>query len=360
LSHEQVCREKQGRLAKLARWLRGADAEAAAHRMPIHLRDHFAHRSRQIEFIGVWDTVRAFGGPFDELLEGLDKLLCLTFADTKLAENVSYGAQALAIDEARRTFSPILWEEDARVTQVWFTGAHSDVGGGYEKQGLAAQTLHWMMDQVGDRLRFTEHALEEARAEANPHGGLHDSRSGTALFYRYLPREIRGGTIDESVFDRLRHGTGDYAPTNLGCADGTGVERASFADSTNAKIPVVARLRSTLHALTVAALSIGVIAVALFVKAEPASTDPSEGIVDAIISGATAISTHVSPFDALDGRIHGLAALARTHWQVSLAILFAVAALVGICWLLERKQVGMAKRHWVTVRDRESGRDDRS
>ena len=50
---------------------------------------------------------------------------------------------ALAIDETRLKFAPTFWEapadradaptEDPRVKQVWFEGAHSDVGGGYQR-----------------------------------------------------------------------------------------------------------------------------------------------------------------------------------------------------------------------------------
>jgi hypothetical protein len=34
--------------------------------------------------------------------------------------------------------------EDPRVKQVWFEGAHSDVGGGYGETGLSDTTLLWM------------------------------------------------------------------------------------------------------------------------------------------------------------------------------------------------------------------------
>ena len=58
------------------------------------------------------------------------------------------------MDETRLKFAPTFWEapeepsgaptEDARVKQVWFEGAHSDVGGGYRQTGLSDTALLWM------------------------------------------------------------------------------------------------------------------------------------------------------------------------------------------------------------------------
>ena len=45
-------------------------------------------------------------------------------------------------DDERYTFHPVLWNErgagdSERITQVWFAGMHSDVGGGYPDSGLS-------------------------------------------------------------------------------------------------------------------------------------------------------------------------------------------------------------------------------
>ena len=64
------------------------------------------------------------------------------FHDTDLSTTVGAAFQALAIDEKRRPFEPTLWrqQEDAkgqRLEQVWFTGVHCYVGGGYLDGALA-------------------------------------------------------------------------------------------------------------------------------------------------------------------------------------------------------------------------------
>ena len=71
-----------------------------------------------------------------------------------LRESAEHFAE-LAIDETRLVFAPTLWEisadapagtstHDERVKQVWFEGAHADVGGGYPETGLSDTALLWM------------------------------------------------------------------------------------------------------------------------------------------------------------------------------------------------------------------------
>jgi uncharacterized protein (DUF2235 family) len=103
----------------------------------------------QIRFIGVWDTVAAYGMPMDEMTQGISKWLWpLELPDCNLNRaRVQRACQALALDEERTTFHPVLWNErispaqvfnpdeerfikDEKLSQVWFAGVHSNVGGG--------------------------------------------------------------------------------------------------------------------------------------------------------------------------------------------------------------------------------------
>ena len=106
----------------------------------------------QVSFLGVFDTVGALGVP------GLQQ--APRFHDVQLSGQVLRARHALAIDETRLKFAPTFWEapadadtdtdraeastEDPRVKQVWFEGAHSDVGGGYRDTGLSDTSLLWM------------------------------------------------------------------------------------------------------------------------------------------------------------------------------------------------------------------------
>ena len=115
-----------------------------------------------IEFIGVWDTVDAYGLPMDELAILWDRFIYpLYFPDYTLSPIVKRACHAVSVDDERLTFHPVLWDEGpepglvaagkvspGRIEQVWFPGVHSDVGGGYSKDLLALVTLDWMISKV--------------------------------------------------------------------------------------------------------------------------------------------------------------------------------------------------------------------
>ena len=183
-----------------------------------------------IHFIGVWDTVDAVGSPF-----GLANVINTTiwrfkFPDTKLSPLVAAACHALAVDEARASFTPVLWDESVedhvqpRIEQVWFGGAHSNVGGGYPRQGMSIVALDWMMTHAEHRgLRFLAAERESYRGAADANDKAYDSRSGFGTFYRWGPRDIericeRCGVIPKvhrTVFERIARNTEGYAPGSL-------------------------------------------------------------------------------------------------------------------------------------------------
>jgi uncharacterized protein (DUF2235 family) len=166
-------------------------------------RRSYSHETR-IRFIGVWDTVGALGIP----LSGLRWVNAFNrrwrFHDTDLSTTVDAAFQALAIDEQRRPFEPAVWRQqddakDQRLEQVWFTGVHCDVGGGYTDGALADIALLWMADRARScGLGFQSDAFpsvapagatnEVVVVGPDAMGELHDSR--TAL-YRLVPPFVR-------------------------------------------------------------------------------------------------------------------------------------------------------------------------
>jgi uncharacterized protein (DUF2235 family) len=190
-----------------------------------------------VHFIGVWDTVVAYGLPVDELTQAVDKWVWpMTFRDKSLLPNVRCARHALSIDDERRTFFPLPWdevyeaellEEDPtlpadRLLQVWFAGVHANVGGGYPDDSLSYVPLCWMIEQAsvkGLRLRKDIVSLQAGLATAA--GRLYDSRSGLGIFYRYQPRDASAliwgqrPLIHHSVVTRMALGTDGYAPISL-------------------------------------------------------------------------------------------------------------------------------------------------
>jgi glutathione S-transferase len=101
----------------------------------------------KVTAVGVWDTVGAYGIPVYNPFH-VSRLDIFKFANTTLSPSVENGFHAVAIDEERTDFVPTLWDDRAGVEQVWFGGAHADVGGGYPGPVLPLYALGWMVDRL--------------------------------------------------------------------------------------------------------------------------------------------------------------------------------------------------------------------
>lgn len=130
-----------------------------------------------IEFIGVFDTVESVG--LEQIFLGTEVI-----SDNKVKRGVHFVRHAMAIDESRWTFEPrpYLGTEDSsepgavpRLKQVWFPGAHSDVGGGYQESGLSDLVLFWMIEEML-QLPHPPKCIADWDAELapDPHGHRHD------------------------------------------------------------------------------------------------------------------------------------------------------------------------------------------
>lgn len=154
-----------------------------------------------IEFVGVWDTVKATN----------DR----DWDDDVLSANVARGYHALAIDE-RRVFFPVLrWKSEARVDETWFAGGHSDVGGGTGDSGLSDVALRWMMRAATRHgLRFSA-TWARTHLHPRPEAALHAALEGVWIPFGYRTRPIRAeDAVHASVRTRLA-GVPGYRPANL-------------------------------------------------------------------------------------------------------------------------------------------------
>jgi uncharacterized protein (DUF2235 family) len=182
-------------------------------------RDH-SHAGREVHFVGAWDTVGAMGIPFSFLGLFQDKD---EFYDTKIGRNVRIARHALAIDEFRRDFEPTIWQPrpGLDLTQVWFAGAHSDVGGSYrpDRDGslLADYPLKWMIHEAASAGLVLESHLRR-NLNPNPIATLHRSRRNFYRLKKTLRRPIdhdQGEVrIHQSVQDRWNKDP-KYRPQNL-------------------------------------------------------------------------------------------------------------------------------------------------
>jgi len=134
-------------------------------------------RSVEIEFVGLWDSVSALGVPdytvdYRPSVNRYGDQIC----------NIKRLAHVVSADDNRaQSFSPMLMthkglieECDARksiedtVTEVWFAGAHSDVGGSYRNTHIGGVSLNWMIKRVPEIIpRQTEVFSNELDATNN-------------------------------------------------------------------------------------------------------------------------------------------------------------------------------------------------
>ena len=178
----------------------------------------------KIRFLGVWDTVAALGVPIKSIDVVVDKvpLFKHSYHDLKLSESVENAYQALAIDDERKTFHPVLWNPDIAdwqtMKQVWFCGMHTDVGGGYKEPQLSDIALGWMVGMAeGHGLMIHPHHRVEITGDAD--GLMHDSRGTwlTGLYRRAersWPSDTHGNpTVHTSVTERTHNRDNEGDPT---------------------------------------------------------------------------------------------------------------------------------------------------
>jgi uncharacterized protein (DUF2235 family) len=217
---------------------------------------------KHIRFLGVWDTVAAYGLPLDEMTRGVSRWLVPLELPTHTFDRVRVlrGCQALSLDEERTTFHPELWDEkivppsafdpdqkrhiaDEQISQVWFAGVHSNVGGGYPDDALAYIPLVWMMNEAqrcGLKFKSDQSnppadpdAFKNAISRADKDGRIYDPRAGLGAYYRYGPRKlvqlcnykyskkeddevtIERPKIHETVFRRIGNHAHAYSPVGL-------------------------------------------------------------------------------------------------------------------------------------------------
>ena len=100
-----------------------------------------------IEFLGVFDTVAAIKGSRDFKARTYPKNTIL-FENGDIKDYIKQVYHCVAIDENRLMFQPTLFNKNDRVKEVWFAGAHSDIGGGFEQRGLSDLVLTYMLNRL--------------------------------------------------------------------------------------------------------------------------------------------------------------------------------------------------------------------
>lgn len=174
-----------------------------------------------VKVLGLWDTVEALGPQNffpSTVWVGLQPNFPKVNIDSKNGRygerlcNVEKAYHAVSLDDNRATiFTPLLLtrkhlfidcqycdgtspmlDKNGRIREnhlkeVWFSGAHSDVGGGYLDSSLNGVSLNWMIEQ----LKGTNLLPDNAAVRQDVYGSSHNPRSGLwALLYPNVNRNI--------------------------------------------------------------------------------------------------------------------------------------------------------------------------
>ena len=167
-----------------------------------------------IEFLGVWDTVAAYGLPVDELTRGWERWVWpMLPKDRRVSARVRRACHALALDDERQTFFPLLWTEHEEPQNACVharrPGAnHAGVVRRHalqRRRRLSRRQPGARAPGVDGRARPASAACGSGRRCAAPDGRIprdwvdravvtapmHDSRRGLGGYYRYHPRPRR-------------------------------------------------------------------------------------------------------------------------------------------------------------------------
>ena len=149
------------------------------------------HAEVPIEMIGVWDTVKSLGINAPVLWRL--SVPRHAFHNHELGAAVKHGYQALALNESRVAYKPVLWDSTrdvpGHVEQMWFPGTHGDVGGqlgGFEAaRPLANIPLVWLLARAeesglplppGWNLRFAQDPTAPSVGTWRGHGRVFMTR----------------------------------------------------------------------------------------------------------------------------------------------------------------------------------------
>jgi hypothetical protein len=194
-----------------------------------------------ITVLGCWDTVGAFG--IGKNIAGIEFQKMDLFKDLTVPDNVEQAYHMVAMDEMREEFQPTLMEPNpvapGRIVEVWFSGDHANIGGGWATTKLSDQTLDFLLKHTSSGYATDEtmapgeegwgmylsaanastKSLTEAERkdtfEVEP-DALGQLRRWDSAMYNYTERKLPNhAVISESVFERMQKARPLYAPKSL-------------------------------------------------------------------------------------------------------------------------------------------------
>lgn len=164
----------------------------------------YCHSGVKIEMVGVWDTVKALGLRWPVVWRWTQPQH--NFHNHHLGDSIRHGYQALALDETRLAFEPVMWacppDWQGGMEQMWFRGCHSDIGGnlgGYTAaRPLSNIPLVWMLEKLaGCEVRLPDNYA--SRFITDPQAPSVGSYRGWSKLFLWRRRRRIGNDASESL-----------------------------------------------------------------------------------------------------------------------------------------------------------------
>ncbi|KAG2150049.1 hypothetical protein BD769DRAFT_1410224 [Suillus cothurnatus] len=166
--------------------------------------------SFSIKCVGVFDTVGSVGLPEELTHKSPSTKSIFGFPNNELGEHIERAYQALAINETRLDFNccKFMQTDGGRrkgqiLKQCWFSGDHSDIGGGWKAHDLSDLTLAWMVANISDMLSIDIEYISSLLDPVAPWGEQqpHDPRTGIFVLSKECNRRL------PTVKDDITHET---------------------------------------------------------------------------------------------------------------------------------------------------------
>lgn len=176
----------------------------------------------EIDLLGLWDTVEALGfvqtnQAILRNLFGVEEDINVSYPNHRYIDqvcNVKRALHAVALDDNRAyVFTPIALRNPHlirrcpekgldHVSEVWFSGAHADVGGGYRvtdqssgsqeylDTSLSGHSLNWMIAEIRTDSSLRDLLQTPVQVVANVQGFAHDAENSSSLYQREWRHEV--------------------------------------------------------------------------------------------------------------------------------------------------------------------------
>lgn len=189
----------------------------------------------EVQVLGLWDTVEALGAPnwlsrISHKAQIQQHLADVDNANSRYGDklcNVHHAFHAMSIDDNREWIftpqlltrrhlvagcspaerPPILDEQGNvrpnRLREVWFSGAHSDVGGGYADARMSGVSLNWMLEEM--RKAKVNLVPTATKVPEDRYGTSHNPEAGAfSAIYHSINRDLVAYVrSDASLVNRL-------------------------------------------------------------------------------------------------------------------------------------------------------------